>query len=745
MSVYQVDGRQLSQQAIYQQKLRQGVFNSPGAPSIGVSSSASDAAALLAASSDLTVKPSYERLRVAPEAQTAALAAKSELKAAWSRGQPGALADAAAASAKAPEAIKQRESELGIPIYNLGNVFRAASASATSTMTSRTTPEKAVGRHGLASTTSATSGLDIGKISALADKNSSQLLDKRFNPEQDYRLGVKTAPPARFLTAEEEKLAADLAGRSLTMKHGAGYTDSVSGAKRTKTFQAADVVDATLLAAASKRANERLQSILSSGPADLREQAQVYSKALAAAQKNSEERLKSHKAGLIDLGGGLHLPYSEVDKLATLIVTPVLADITSKAAAQRETDSEKQRKFTELTKLHQAFKTDEFRRRQKEKAEREQEKLDRIKANEERKAEQDKLYEEHQSTRNGEVDEKTAEFKALQEKYDGEKADLLKEKLDNEERIHEEETKLIDGRKEELEKMQAERDEELKPTLDELAEETKKLKDLKDSESHATEETESSEKQKSDYEAKIAELKEKLDKTEEEIEAHSKEVEETTSKREALGSEVEELKGTSATEIETAEKEHADLTEKMAQLEEEKQQHIDTKALHKKEILSEIDEKVKDENKINSELPEHLRDSVDEKKIRDTSSIFTKSAASVRDNASIKETPAPLNAGQTSAPSRNFTAAATQAATERKHRIRTSLLNIKSKFRLLTGPNEASSSPSKAPVKAAEPEVKPTESAKAKPVKVESKKLDDDFVDVASAPKKEGGLFKEEI
>lgn len=745
MSVYQVDGRQLSQQALYQQKLRQGVFNSPGAPSIGVSSSASDAAALLAASSDLTVKPSFERLKVAPEAQTAALAAKSELKAAWSRGKPGALADAAAASAQTPEKIKQRESELGIPVYNLGKVFRAASASATSTMTSRTTPEKSVGRHGLASTSSTSSGLNIGKISALADKNSSQLLDKRFNPEQDYRLGVKTAPPTRFLTAEEEKLAADLAGRSLTMKHGAGYTDSVSSVKRTKTFQAADVVDATLLAAANKRANERLQSILSTGPADLREQAQLYAKALTAAQKKSEERLKSHKAGLIDLGGGLQLPYSEIDKLATLIVTPVLADITSKAAAQRESDSEKLRKFAELTKLHQAYKTDDYKRRQKEKAEREQEKLDRIKANEERKVEQDKLYEEHQTTRNGEVDERTEEFKALQEKYDGEKAELLKEKLDNEERILEEETGLIDGRKEELEKMQTERDEELKPTLDELDEEKKKLKDLKDSEAQATEETESSEKQKSEYETKIAELKEKLEKTEEEIEAHIKEVEETTSKREALGAEVDELKGTSATEIETAEKEDADLKEKIAELEEEKLQHIETKALHKKEILSEIDEKVKDETKINNELPEHLRDNVDEKKIRDTSSIFTKSAASIRDNASIKESPAAHAISPPSAPSRNFTSTATQAATERKHRIRTSLLNIKSKFRLQSGPNEAVSSPSNAPAKTAAPVVKPTESTKVEAAKVESKKLDDDFVDVASAPKKEGGLFKEEI
>lgn len=625
MSVYQANGRPLSQQALYQQKLRQGVFNTPGKPSVGVSLNASDAAALLAALSDLTVKPSYERLHAAPEAHNAALAVKHQPSKAWSRDATDPHADAAALSAKLGPGPAAPKSELGIPAtYNKGSVYKQASANLTSTMTSRTTPEKLVLKHGLASKSATfTSGsLNIGKISQLADKNSSSLLNKRFNPEQDYRLGV-AVKPAEFLTEDEERMAAQSADRSLTMRHGAGYTDSISAQKRTKTFQAADVVDATLIAAASAKAAERLNSLKLTSPLDLKEQVQLYSKALAAAQKNSEDRIKSHKAGVVDLGGGLTLPIGEVDKLASLIVQPVLDDLTTKADAQREIDSEQLKKRIELTNLHLKFKREEESRKIAERNEREKAKQARIEANEAKKKEEDDQFVEYQKERNGEIHVKNEALRELKEQHATEKEELLKEKQENEERIEEEETGLINGRKEELEKMQAEKDEILKPTLEELEVETSKLKDLTDSKDQLTTEVESAEKQKADYTAKIEELKRKLEETRAEIEAKTTEHEETVTKRETTDKEVEELKTSHAAVLKESEETHKDLDLKIEQLDKEKAEHTDTKAAHKKEILLEIDEKVKGEHEINKELPEHLQESIDESKHRDVGSLFS--------------------------------------------------------------------------------------------------------------------------
>lgn len=747
MSVYQTTGRPLSQQALYQQKLRQGVYNAPGKPIVGVSSNASDAAALLAASSDLTVKPSYERLQAAPEAQTAALAAKKEEILAWKRDQSDPLADAAASSARASGPVSGPKSELGVPAYDKGSVYRAAASNSTLTMTSRTTPEKSVSKHGLASksSTMTSASLNIGKISQVADKNSSQLLNNRFNPEQDYRSGILTAP-TQFLTSDEEKLAAQGAGRSLTMKHGAGYSDSVSLQKRTKTFQAADVVDATLLAAASAKANERLNSIRASEPANLREQALVYSKALATAQKNSEERLKNHKTGMVDLGGGLQLPYAEVDKLASLIVQPVLADLSQKAGAKRESDAKQKQKHAELLRLHQKAKVDDFNRKQQEKADRKQAEKDRIAANEGRKTDEDGIYAAYQGERNTEVDERSKELKELEEKYAGEKEELLKQKQENEDAIQEEESGLIAERKEELEKMQSERDEELKPTLDELKIESEKLKELTDSKTQLESEVSAGEKLQEEYEAKIAELKEKLEQAKTDIEATTTELEETTGKRETTDKEVEELQTSKAKEDETAETSHKELDEQLAQLEKEKEEHLTTKTTHKKEILLEIDEQIKDEHKINKELPEHLRFDVDEGKFRDTGSLFSAEAP-------VKEEKVEAAAPTTETPETKPAAAPKKAASkDSKKGFRSKLSSFKNAFKTPQPAKPAAKTTMPATVsstlkKEEKPaEVKPVASStEAKKRKSADLSNYEEELSIKDDRSKKGGLFKEEI
>lgn len=721
---------------------------------MGVNSNASDAAALLAASSDLTVKPSYERLHAAPEAQTAALAARRESTSAWSRDSTDPLADAAAASAKSSEPAARTRLDLGIPAsYNKGAVFKVATSNSTSTMTSRVTPEKLVSRHGLVTSTPTltSASLNIGKISQLADQNSSKLLNTRFNPEQDYRSGIPI-PPTEFLTADEEKLAAQSAGRSLTMKHGSGYSDSVSLQKRTKTFQAADVVDATLLAAAQKKAEERLNSIRLTEPQNLREQAQIYSKALAAAQKNSEERLKAHKSGLIDMGGGLQLPYSEVDRLAALIVQPVLDDLSKKAEAQRAVDAQAKEKQAELTRLHQKSKQEDIQRKLKEKNERLEAEKERIGANEERKKGEDALYVTYQSERNTEVEDRSKELTELEEKHAGEKEVLLKEKQDNEDRINEEESGLILERKEELEKMQAERDEELKPTIDDLEVETSKLKELTDSKAQLDSEVEAGEKLKSEYETKIAELKEKLELTKTEIESHKTQLEETSQKRETTDKEVEELRTNKATTDEDAEKSHKELDEQIAGLEKEKELHISTKASHKKDILGHIDEQVKDEHKINKELPEHLRSEVDESRFRDTGSLFS-ADESVKKAAEPKVAKSEAELSTVAPKQLSLAEATAQAlAQATKRGIRSRFSSIKNAFKS-PQPSKSTSKPAAKPATVAstlqkeEAPVKKTGGSEGSALKLKSSELSDvdDELSINKDQAKKGGLFKEEL
>lgn len=743
-TIYQSNGRPLSQQALYQQKLRQGVFNSPSKPSVGVNTNASDAAALLAASSDLSVKPSYERLQAAPEAHTAALAAKKGQITAWTRDAVDPHADAAAASAKLKPRAAGPASELGIPTYDKGSVYRQASQNSTYSISSRSAPQKNVSKHGLASSSTASSGFDISKVSRAADKNSSKLLNSRFNPEQDYRSGIPSKP-AEFLTEDEEKLAAQSASRSLTFTHGSGYTDSVSSQKRTKTFQAHEVVDATLLAAASAAANERLKSINLTAPANLREQVQVYSKALAAAQKNSEARLKVRSEGLVDLGGGLSLPYAEINKLASLIVQPVLTDLETKAVAQRESDVAQAKLRNELLKKHRLSKEQEIARKQKEKKQREDEKLQRIQDNEAKKTAEDEKYAAYQEERNGEVRAKEEELAALQQQYQTEKEALLAEKQENEDRINEEETRLKAGRKEELDLMQAERDELLKPILEELAIESDKLKQLTDSKNALSSEVESSEKLGEEYEAKIAELKKKLEETNAEIELTTADLNATTAKRETTDKEVEELQASAAAKETSAEEEHKQLDEHMAALETEKQDNIATKAAHKKEILQHIDEKILDEKKINKELPEHLQTDVPEHRFRDVGSLFT-----VELKVNKPEKAAEKEIKPAAAPTAPI-AQTSLAEENRKKGLRSRFSSIKKAFKApaAAGGSATAATVAKPAVTKKEPvvtsSVKPelTHASSAPSIQnTEATNFDDDL---SISQSNTGGVFKEEI
>lgn len=760
-SIYQNNGKPLSQQALYQQKLRQGIYTTPGVPSVGVNSSASDTAALLAASADLTVKPSYERT-VAQEAHSAALAAKKDSITAWSRDAADPQASSAASTARIPKTESYDNKYVGIPAYKGDAVYKQASLNSASTMTSRTTPDKLPSRHGLVGTNSSTT-LNISKINQVANKNSTKSLNSRFNPELDYRSGLPVKsqqPPTEFLDQSEENLAAE--GAAASLKHGAGYTDQVSSQSRTKSFRAIDVVDATLLAAASAKANDRLKSLYLTTPEDFKAQAQTYANALAIAQKNSEERIKNNKIGLVNLGGGLTMAQSELDKLASLIVQPVLNDIDSKATLQRENDKIAKLKQAELTKLHNKSKHEEFAAKVKEKQDIEKAKQERLEANEGKKKDEDAKFVDYQGVRNTEVEEKVAELKALEAKYAEEKEQLINEQKENQDRIDSEEAELIKSRKDELDTTQAEKDEIVKPVLDELKEENTKLDTLVNAKTELVNEVTTAEKLNQEYEAKLAELNEKLESTNADIEKYTKDLEEAHTKLDETSKHVDDLKLASIDKLKGHEDTSKELDGQIADLEKTKEEHLQTKSLQKQQILDQLDDKVKGEHKINEELPEHLRKDINESKIKDTSSLFT-----VEEKPAIKELPivdeatkkaeeapaAPVAAAKVEAKPKPVAkvAKAAPAATSpsatvspsKSKRIRSKISEF---FSAGPPPKPVAPREVKKVVPVSKP-VKKTEPAKSEPKPAESVASNADFEDDISIDKSknQGGLFKEEI
>lgn len=753
-SVYQSNGKPLSQTAIYQQRLKQGVYTSPGLPSVGVNSSASDTAALLAASTDLTVRPSYER-QVAQEAHLAALAAKTDGVTAWSRGSTDPSADAAAANARVSE-TPTLSSKTGVPAYKGSDVYKVASQNSLATMTLRTTPEKHASRHGLVTKLSSTL-LNIDKISQVASKNSTKSLNLRFNPELDYRSGLG-ARPIEHLNADEEALAAE--GAAASLKHGGGYADNASSQTRTKTFRAVDVVDAALIAAANKAATERLASLQLLAPVDFKAQAQQYAHALTVAQKNSEERIRNNKAGVLDVGGGLSVSQAEINKLAALIVGPVLTDISAKAALQRLADKLQRAKAGQLARAHEQSKKEKREQEIQERLDIEEAKRKRVKENEVRKSGEDEKYLEYQNGRNEEVNLKVLELKELEKRFAEEKERLLAEKQANQERIDEEEADLIRGRKEELDTLQTEKDAILKPTLDELEEETSKLKTLTDAHEGITSESTAAETLHDENKLKVEELRAALEATKAEIEKYTTDLQASTARHEETSKEVDALKETHSGALVEAEASHKDLDAKLEELRRTKDDHEATKVLQKKEILQHLDDKVKEERNINRELPEHLREEIDETHLRDTGSLFTVEKASVKElpiaSEADKKAAAKVDAKVSKSPAKPISPPATNQRRRSSIRAKLSLIFVPPKAvpakrgsvseKKESAPVKKDAAPEKDTVAKTEPLAQP---AAVKPVSKNASiaESNGDFEDDLSLNKglNHGGLFKEEI
>ncbi|KAI3403965.2 EIS1 [Candida oxycetoniae] len=656
---YQTAGRPLSKEALYHQRLRQGIFQSPSGAIVGVNSNASDTAALLAASSDLTVKPSYER-SIAPEAQNAALAAKKQEINSWKRQHHAPDAqDAATASSSRGHSLSSSSQHtandssytivrVGIPsALDSASIYKAAEARSAGTMSSRIDPIRDVKRSGIQSKQTA-SPLNIDKINKLATKNSSKSLNSRFNPDLDYRSGLKKQKPTEFLDQSEEDLAAESADAALTQP--IQVPDYATQTRSSTMKTAKEIVTPSLLAAAAARANERLSSMNANTPESFKQQAQLYANALAIAQQKSDERSKNRQSGVINLGGGLTITIAELDKLAATYVKPVLNDIETKADSKRQIEAEKKQRKLELKAAHQKAKQDEHAAKIKEKEDIAKAKEQRVLENENlKKAEAEKLT-AHEQSRNKEVEAKQKEYEELEKKHAEEKKQLLAEKKENQDGIDEEESAKKEERNKELKGLQEEKDEILKPTLDELEEENAKLKEVTGERDALVKEVEAAENQKKEYDSKLEELKSKIEKTEKDIEKYTTDLEEATTKHETTDKELSDLKNKHDETKLNTEKEHKDLDSKIEELEKEKKEKTEEKAAKKKTIIAALDNKVRDEHKINQELPPHLKREINEDKIRDTSSLFSEEETKPKVTSPVTESSKSKAATSTATP-----------------------------------------------------------------------------------------------
>ncbi|EGV64427.1 hypothetical protein CANTEDRAFT_114260 [Yamadazyma tenuis ATCC 10573] len=276
--------------------------------------------------------------------------------------------------------------------------------------------------------------------------------------------------------------------------------------------------------------------------------------------------------------------------------------------------------------------------------------------------------------------------------------------------------------------MQAERDEEIAPILEELKEETGKLNELTDAKNELDDEVTKLSSLNEEYTAKIKELEEQLKAAEEDIESHTKNLEESSAKLEETNKEIQELTQSTETELGQIDDEHKKLDEEIGTLSQTKQQHLDDKTKQKAEIKQQLAARVEEEHAINSELPEHLRKDVNEKKLADTSSLFSDEAAP---EPEVKAEPVT----KTDKPSAT-------AATVKTKKVKASRIKRLSNFFKSKPPT-----PTKVPVKVSD--IKKANSKadiKKEPVDVKSQKTTDSYDGFEEEiPPNKGGLFKEEI
>lgn len=593
-SAYQTEGKPLSKEALYKAKLRYGIYQSPSAKSIGVpnSASASDTAALLAASTDLTVD-TYKRT-VAADAHTAALLAREDTAPQkWVRESIGNEAASAAAAAESfvvkPVHVETKDagsSSAASAVMGLSG--RSIGSLASSNLASLYEFDSV--RNGEKKTT-----LDLSKITKASKERADARMNDRLNPEKDpSRYGILTQSKLDDASLEAFAAVGALASQN--------YKPPVDENLEARSVFKNSMVTPAVLAKASLNADETMKRIEKQlDKTDILRNVEFNKIAYEIASRHGEVR--NVNAGKVNLGGGLFMTQEELNAIAQKFVSPVLDQINKTAESQRAKDAAAQKAAEEQKAKHEQFKQEQRAKHAEEQRLKTEAKQKRKKelADEKVRARETKLALEKQKKEELEAHKGILESKQKAEVR--KKEELLKKKESEEKRLAAESAEADTKRKEELTAAERERDERLTPILADLKQQQDKLAVLNEekaavqeiTDTHITN-TENSQKLLEASQVELANAKENLEQLKLDIET-------TTSEQEKLAKEAE----IKAAEVDVANREseelHAEAALKKAEIEKVKSVVENERLRIELELENEKIGALKEEKEIAETLP----------------------------------------------------------------------------------------------------------------------------------------------
>ncbi|KAG7926522.1 hypothetical protein KL925_003572 [Ogataea polymorpha] len=659
-SVYQTNGQPLSEEAIYRAKLKYGIYNNPAKVNLGVDPSASDTAALLASSSDLSVHP-YKR-ELSAEAATAALIAKTDsAPRAWKRNNFAPEAEYAAISAKSQkypfyeEDVDGGDAELSqdaassvlrkpapataksalqdvydfddvrsgrttmsnlhasstpgttvrgayeaSKVIDIGRILNKATDSATKTMNSRVNPDQDF-RSGLTTAkayTSANGAVDISKITYSAKESALKSMSSRLNPNRDGLYGIPTASD----NLNNEKFASVGALASLSFDPRRDYA-----AEERATLARNSLIDNRVLIKAISNANATLDRIDNKAVQDnLFGNREWNIKALQVAQANFEKR-KSETGGKIDVGGGLLLSIDEINRMASSVVSPILSDLDDKVEQQRLANLAAQQRKAELKRAQAEFfaaqkqaKLDAKQKREAGKASR-REKL---------QEEKDKLKEQQaqmKADQQAALDAKEQQFREQIEQEEKSKQEVDAERNEKLAELQKVKDAKDAERQAELDAIQAEKDQEVAPLVEESEKETALWNELKAKREEADAFLAEHKGRYETASAKLESTLKKLEKITAKIAEAEAAVAAASSESEKVASESDRVHEEAEKQYEQKKREYDEYLETRSKLTNQK----DQLEAQRKDLVAELKDlktsHKEQEKNINSSLPEHLQ------------------------------------------------------------------------------------------------------------------------------------------
>lgn len=673
-SVYQTEGKQLSTEAIYRAKMKYGVYNNPARVSLGVDPSASDTAALLATNTDLSINE-YSR-QLSADAATAALIAKGEPPVAWKREHIAPEAEYAAISARSPLKSDTTHGNVSDSTESNGAASAALKTSAKSalqeqydfddvrtgkiTLSQLNNGSKSLKslsssrdkRSGLVTSNKANEGsrkINISGITNAAKKSAERSMTMRLQPELGSRSGIKTSSNAEAVNTSsssiyikdiyyQSKTASKkaLSEKATTRTYGLqtpsdkGLTVNpayfATGALKEKldvdyaalersTLKDNSLVDQKVYAYAAERAKMTISKLDDEAAtksifANQKMNERAYEIAYANAKKRKDAN--ELQRGKIQLGGGLSMPASEINKLAESLVQPALFDLNDKISRMKEFDAEREKLPAQMKKREEEFKLEqeakqlaiEQQRNSEAGARRDQLSLD-----------QEELVKEHLDLKEKlqlELEEHETLINQHIEEHEATKTEIDTERSEKKQILDDAKAEKDTEREKEIEELTTAHDDELAPILKELEDEKLTLSGLVDVRKEKQEFLDVNEERANKAQFELDELMRKLDALDERVVVLNKDITEADNELEVETGKMETSENEMASEGKKMDLAIPGLTTQFATLQGERTD-LHSALTEKRELADTLGLEHHTEAKaINEIYPEHLRPELDD-------------------------------------------------------------------------------------------------------------------------------------